>query len=158
MKKILKWGGIIIGVILVIGIIASIFSPDGKKNFEAGREAGLGQNANQNAETEKDQEAIDLVAGSITSNELNLDSAKLLTKDNPKGEGTFVYYPDTRFSGVERFVIWLVLDGKGYALNSPSKTAAPDLKWAREADEGVWEKTGLDKYQAAEAIEIVFTK
>ncbi len=62
----------------------------------------------------------------------------LRTKPNPRGQGTFVYHPTTRFVGVERHLLWLVLDGKAYALNGASKDITPTLPWPREAEDTVW--------------------
>ena len=53
----------------------------------------------------------------------------------------------------------MVVDSKAFALNSPSKMVTPSLPWARQADDAVWNKTGIDKYLGAtQAIEIVFGK
>ena len=103
--------------------------------------------------------AVRLVSGSVESNKLNVTSSDLRAKKNPKGDGVFVYVPQTRFSGVERYVIWLVVDAKGYALNSPSKMVTPSLPWPRDADEATWNKTGINKFNgASEAIDILFGK
>lgn len=49
------------------------------------------------------------------------------------GAGCFVYDPRTRFSGVQRNLVWLALDdSRAYALNSPSKMVTPGLKWPRD--------------------------
>jgi hypothetical protein len=103
--------------------------------------------------------AVDLVGNAIDpNNELKIKVSDLKTKGNPKGEGTFVYVSKTSFSGVERFILWLVINDQAYKLNSPSSMVTPSLLWPREAEEGVWEKTGLNKYTATGAIEIVFGK
>lgn len=103
--------------------------------------------------------AIRLVSASIESNKLNVTSNDLKAKKNPKGDGVFVYVPQTRFSGAERYVIWMVVDSKAYALNSPSKMVTPSLPWPRDADDTMWNKTGINKYNgASEAIEILFGK
>jgi hypothetical protein len=65
----------------------------------------------------------------------------------------------TRFVGIERYVIWMVVDSKGYALNSPSKMVTPSLLWSRDADEKPWNRTGINKFNgASEAIDILFGK
>ena len=75
---------------------------------------------------------------------------------NPKGEGTFVYVPQTRYLGVERYVIWLVIENRAFALNGATKTITPSLPWPREAPDDLWQRTGLEKFSATEAIQIVF--
>jgi hypothetical protein len=60
--------------------------------------------------------AIDVVAASLGPNELGVDASALKTLPNPKGEGTFVYVPETRLNGVERKVVWLVIDNQAYPL------------------------------------------
>lgn len=102
------------------------------------------------------QEAINVVANELDTNVLNIRIEDLLSKENPKGEGVFVYVEQTRFSGVERYIIWLVLDGTAYALNGATKDVVPSFLWPREAPEDTWSRTNLDMYQATEAIEIVF--
>lgn len=65
--------------------------------------------------------------------------------------------PRTWFLGVERYVIWMVIGGNVYPLNSPSKMVSPSLPWPREALEATWKKTNLSPYSAAsDAIEIIF--
>jgi hypothetical protein len=81
----------------------------------------------------------------------------LRSRPNPKGDGTFVYVPKTRFYGVERKVVWLVIDNQAYPLNGATRgTVTPRLAWPREAPAAVWQRTGLDPYWAAEANGIVF--
>lgn len=77
---------------------------------------------------------------------------------NPDGEGVLVYVPRTRFWGVERKLVWLVIDGQAFPLNGASATVTPSLPWPREAPEGVWKKTGLDPYQATKTIELLWGK
>jgi len=100
--------------------------------------------------------SIQVVAGAIGSNKLNITLSDLQEKPNPKGEGIFVYVPQTQFNGVERFVIWMVIDGQAYPLNGATKDVTPSLIWPREAPESVWQTTGISPYVATEAIEIVF--
>lgn len=89
-------------------------------------------------------------------NKLRVAGWEFRTKPNPKGAGVFVYDPRTRFHGVERYLIWLVVNDDAYPLNGASKNLTPSLKWPREAAPEVWKTTGLDPYSASEAIKIVF--
>ena len=100
--------------------------------------------------------AIFIVSSHLEGNLLGVSEDQLLAMENPKGSGILVYVPETRFSGVERFILWLVLDGTGYPLNGATKDVTPDLPWPRDAPEDVWSQTQLDPFQATEAIEIVF--
>lgn len=101
--------------------------------------------------------AIQAVADNLPSNNLlDIQVEDLKGMENPNGEGIFVYVEETRFSGVERFILWLVIDGIPYPVNGATKDVTPDLPWPREAAEGVWDRTGLSPYSATEAIEIVF--
>ena len=101
-------------------------------------------------------EATRTVAASLQTNKLGIEAGDLQSKDNPRGEGSFVYVDRTRFSGTERYIIWLVLDGNAYPLNGATKNITPFLPWPREVNAGTWSRTGLDQYIATEAIEIVF--
>jgi hypothetical protein len=49
--------------------------------------------------------AINVVAASLGTNKLGIEASALRSRPNPKGDGTFVYVPQTRFYGVERKVI-----------------------------------------------------
>lgn len=118
-------------------------------------------NSNASSKTDVDQKfdqnAISLVGKAIEQNKFNVTAKDLATKKNPKGEGTFVFVPQTNFSGVERYIIWMVVESKAYALNSPSKMVTPSLPWPREGDDAIWTTTGIDKFSgASEAIKIIF--
>ena len=89
-------------------------------------------------------------------NQLGIEASHLSETPNPKGEGTFVYVPQTRYSGVERYVIWLVIEDRAFALNGVTKNITPSLPWPREAPDDLWQRTGLEKFSATEAIQIVF--
>ena len=112
-----------------------------------------------NTQTEDDHYARGIVIQALTMpNNLGVGGREFRTKLNPKGEGVFVHDPRTRFSGVKRNLIWLVIDDTAYPLNGPSKMLTPSLRWPRETDEAIWRTTGLSPYMATEAIEIVFGK
>ena len=105
-------------------------------------------------------QAVQVVANHIGGeNKLNIDSGDLRGMENPRGEGAIVYVPQTRFYGVQRYVVWVVADEKAFALNSPSKMTTPSLPWPREAHYTTWSKTGFDTYgSASEVIDIVFER
>ena len=102
--------------------------------------------------------SMQVVASALGSNELGITASDLREKPNPKGDGVFVFVPQTRFSGVERFVIWMVIDGEAYPLNGATKNVTPKLKWPREASDSIWQRTNIDRFLATEAIKIVFGK
>jgi hypothetical protein len=104
----------------------------------------------------EDQYARALVIQEVVPNKLSVGGREFKTKPNNKGEGIFVYDPRTVFNGVQRNLIWLVIEDEAYPLNGPSKMITPGLKWPREADPNVWKKTGLDPFAASEAIDMVF--
>ena len=103
-------------------------------------------------------QATEVVKASLGVNEFKVTESDLRAIKNRKGGGVFVYVPKTRFKGVERFILWMVIDGNAYALNGATKNITPDLPWPRKAPEKTWDKTGLDKYMATEAIKLVFGK
>lgn len=100
--------------------------------------------------------SVQVVASALGNNKLGVSPSDLRTKTNPKGKGTFVYVEETRLSGVERKLIWLVLDGKGFPLNGATKDVTPSLPWPREADQELWQATGLDPFMPTEAVQIIF--
>ena len=99
-----------------------------------------------------------IVIQSVEPNKLKVGGREFKTMNNPKGEGVFVYDPRTKFNGVKRYLIWMVISDEAYPLNGPSKMITPSLKWPREADSEVWKSTGLSPYSTTEAIDIVFGK
>lgn len=102
-------------------------------------------------------DAIDLVARDISANKLEIHAADLVARKNPTGEGTFVYVPRTRFEGVERHIVWIVVDDKAYAVTGPAKMITPDLPSPMQASESMWSRTGLSSVHAEEdAVKILF--
>ena len=101
-------------------------------------------------------EAVASISTVLGANNLGIDPSDLRKKANPKGDGVFVYVPQTRFSGVERYVLWMVIDGRAYPLNGATKDITPTLQWPRDAPDDRWKRTGLSPFSATEAIEIVF--
>jgi len=100
--------------------------------------------------------AVQSVASALANNKLGVAASDLRAKPNPKGKGTFVYVQQTWFFGVERKLVWLVLDGKAFAINGASKGVTPSLPFPREAPTAKWKETGLDPLAATEALRIVF--
>ena len=77
---------------------------------------------------------IRVVAQHLAGNKLGIKAEDLRSVPNPRGQGTFVYSPHTRFDGVERNVIWLVLDEQAFPLNGATKgSVTPSLPWPRNA-------------------------
>lgn len=108
--------------------------------------------------SESQQDAVDAVTAAFDlDNKLGVRLDDLRVKDNPNGEGSIVYVERTNFFGLERYVVWMVVDSSAFALNSPSQMVTPSLPWPREAKDGVWEKTGIDKFSgASEVIKMIF--
>jgi hypothetical protein len=105
------------------------------------------------------RDPIDLIASKMASTELDIAAHDLRARKNPTGKGTLVYVPRTQFHGVERHVIWIVVEGKAFALTAPAKMATPDLPMARDADDTTWTKTGIDKLNSErDAVKIVFER
>lgn len=98
--------------------------------------------------------AIDLVAAAIVPAHERppafglVFSRDLEAIDNPLGAGVVVFHPEKRHGGVESPLIWVVVDGRAYATNSPSKQVTPSLAWPREAG-AAWDETGLDPHSPA---------
>ena len=99
---------------------------------------------------------VGVVSRDLETNSLGIESSQLREIPNTNGQGVFVYSPQTSYQGVQRYVIWLVIEEIAFPLNGATKNITPSLPWPREAPEGVWERTGLDMFNASEAIEIVF--
>lgn len=109
-----------------------------------------------NVNSKDDHYARGIVIQALEPNKLGVGGAEFRTKPNIKGDGVFVYDPRTRFHGVARYFIWLVIEDDAYPLNGPSKMLTPSLKWPREEKPSIWKRTGLDPFMAEEAINMVF--
>jgi len=78
-------------------------------------------------------EARALVIRHVEPNKLGVGGREFRVKKHPGEEGAFVYDPRTRFSGVERFLVWWVVStDRAYPLNGPSKGVTPSLPWPRD--------------------------
>ena len=97
--------------------------------------------------------SVATVAKALRRNELGIEAESLSIRGNPNGRGVFVYSAQTRFAGVERYIIWLVLDGMAYPINGATKGVTPSLPWPRECDPAQWATTGLYAYSATEALQ-----
>ena len=107
--------------------------------------------------SQEESAAVSAIAPHLSSNSLGIEPSDLRETGNPRGSGTFVYVPQTRFYGVERFILWLVIDGAPFPLNGATKNVTPNLPWLRDAPESVWGLTGLGQYNSAsEGLGIVF--
>lgn len=152
-----KWSVLFVGFVMTLG--CNIPSNKSSRRSQSNNNTPSPSVSMESVQQSAEVSAVRLVSAAIESNKLNVTPNDLKSKKNPKGDGVFVYVPQTRYSGVERYVIWMSVDSKAYALNSPSKMVTPSLPWPRDADETTWNKTGINKYNgASEAIEIVFRK
>ena len=102
--------------------------------------------------------AAELIGQHMTGvNPWRLSAADLVVVDNPNGAGEIVYIRQVQERlGQPVNLLWVVVAGRGYAVNGPSKNMTPELQWPREAPDRVWETTGLDKYSATDTIRLVF--
>lgn len=163
-----RWWAITIFVLIGLSIIGSLVPDDNSsstdiptetntQNTQQNNEEVTQTESNQNINEENYQSAIVVVGEELTGlPDLNIKSEDLEAIDNPKGEGVFVYVPKTDFYGVERFFLWLYIENNAYAINGATKDLTPDLSFPRDAKSETWDKTGLNKYSATEAIDIVF--
>jgi len=160
--EMVKRSALLVGILIVFlgcGIQSNLNNSPSNRSHSNLNASSPGVATESTQQSSEEASAIMLVSASIESNKIDVTSNDLRAKKNPKGDGIFVYVPKTRYSGVERYVIWMVVDSKAFALNSPSKMVTPSLPWPRETDDVTWSKTGINKYNSAsEAIEILFGK
>lgn len=141
-----KWWAITLFIIIGLLIIGSLI-PDNKTS----------PNTQRSSPQPETHNAIAVVSPELTGlPDLNIEKDDLSFMENPIGEGTFVYVPQTDFYGVERLFLWMVIDNEAYAINGATKDLTPNLGFPRDANEEIWKKTGLNKYDASEAVGIVF--
>lgn len=121
----------------------------GSPDLATGRERANSDDAQSANEAFAHAEARASVIMNVQPNKLKVGGREFRVKRNPVGKGSFVYDPRTRFSGVERFLVWWVPEeGKVYPLNSPSKMVTSELPWPRE--------DGIDAPSTAAVIDYVF--
>ncbi|MFH1300972.1 MAG: hypothetical protein ABIK07_07905 [Planctomycetota bacterium] len=72
----------------------------------------------------------------------SVKAAELRTRDNPSGDGTFVWVEQSLLHDSTKVLAWLVVDGTPYALNRDSKTLTR-TPWPNDAPGDVWKRTGL---------------
>ena len=95
-------------------------------------------------------DARSVIAEYLPGNKFGLEHEDLHEWPNPHGRGVFVSVPEMRVGGVARIFVWFVIGGEAVALNGPSKTATPGLRWPREASFRIWDGTGLSAANATE--------
>ena len=89
-----------------------------------------------------------------TEIKLNPEDFKYL--ENPVGEGIFIYEPETRFFGVERFFIWVYLNNNIYVVNGATRGVTPNILVARDVPSEEWDSTNISPYSATDLIEYIF--
>jgi hypothetical protein len=100
---------------------------------------------------------LDMVGAVLTPNPLGLTVKDLVARKNPNGEGTFVYAPRVMGAPAERRVVWMVLDGRVYAINHAATVLTPSFATPATVDDVLWARTGLNRLNAEqEAVRIVF--
>ena len=100
---------------------------------------------------------LDLVGAMLTPNPMGYTVKDLVARKNPNGEGTFVYAPRVMGAPPERRVVWLVLDGRVYAVNGAASVLTPSFATPAIVDDTLWARTGFNRLNAEqEAVRIVF--
>jgi hypothetical protein len=123
----------------------------GADDLESARNRASSDDARTVAEALAHGMARAFVISKIEPNKLKVGGAEFRVKRNPAGNGCFVYDPRTSFSGVERKLVWWVVnENTAYAVNAPSKLITPAMKWPRE--------DGLFSPSSPEIVDMVFEK
>ena len=79
---------------------------------------------------------VSVVSPLIAGNRLNVEAKQLHSRENPFGDGFFVYIP-------ERYFIWFVKGQKAVKLNGRTNNLTPALPFPSEASYKFWRGTGL---------------
>lgn len=146
-KSFFKYGTVFLFALMVIQTVVVTIEEDKKKDSALLALEQAKENAKKYV---TDSKILNIIREKISiSNQLGIDANDLKAIENPKGKGFIVFHPDSKFNGVLRNLIWVVIDGTGYAVNGPSKNMTPALKWPREAPASSWKETGLNPFTAA---------
>ena len=145
------------------GVSAEVaFTADGKKTaiislsgFSAALDAATvvtKSSATASVTPQTDTQAVNEVERHLTKNVFGVTRSSLKPVKNPKGQGYFVYVPETRFPGIEyeRKFIWFVGNGATLRLNGATSILTPDLPWPRDVDWKVFEGAGVDQSNITE--------
>jgi hypothetical protein len=105
-----------------------------------------------------DQEIINKISSELAYNqtEIELNPKHFKYLENPVGEGIFIYEPETRFFGVERFFIWIYLNDNLYVLNGATRNVTPNIPVARDVPSEIWGLTNISPYSATDLIGFIF--
>lgn len=164
------WSKILLGVVLFSAMVALDPYKKQHEQTHTPEASTVQQNSATFAESEVTEESVnsdledarERIAINIdTNNKLGVSRSDLEVIDNPKGDGYIVYVPETRFSGIERYLIWVVVDDKAYKTNSPSNMVTPDLPWSTgnrdpNINDPEWQKTGLSSNPVSELKSLIF--
>ena len=100
---------------------------------------------------------IQLVGRLIKTTAFGITIGDLKQKPNPRGKGTFVFVPQTRFWGMERFFIWFVNGRHASKLSGATNKLTPNLPFPRHADYEIWKDSGLKSSEATSfGLKVVF--
>ena len=105
-----------------------------------------------------DQDIINKISSDLAYNqtEIELNPGDFKYLENPVGEGIFIYEPETRFFGVERFFIWVYLDNNIYVVNGATRGVTPNFPVACDVPYEVWKLTKLSPYSAVDLIGYIY--
>lgn len=83
----------------------------------------------------------------LVGNRFNVSDLDLRVKNNPYGDGVFVYVPKTRYFdfGVKRLFLWFVKNNKALKLNGATHHLTPSLSFPQSASLHFWDGTGLNE-------------
>ena len=79
-----------------------------------------------------------------------------LFAENTVGDGVFIYEPETRFFGVERYFVWVVLDNHIILINGATKNMTPNLPYSREVPSELWNRTNLNTSSTSQILGFLF--
>ena len=81
----------------------------------------------------------------LVGNRFNVSDLDLRVKNNPYGDGAFVYVPKTRYFGVKRLFLWFVKNNKALKLNGATHNLTPSLSFPHSYSLDYWDGTGLNE-------------
>ena len=104
------------------------------------------------------KDVVEKISSELNYNEteIKLNPEDFQYLENPIGEGIFIYEPETKFFGVERYFIWVYLNNNIYVVNGATRGVTPNILVARDVPAEVWDPTNLSSYSATKLIEYIF--
>ena len=150
----------LLSIVITLTLLSCVCSSTtGDQEDSANSPIDVQNRTNTNSEIEEEiDNAIETITQELQYNttEIVLKPENFLFAENPVGDGVFIYEPETRFFGVERYFVWVVLDNHIILINGATKNMTPNLPYSREVPSELWNRTNLNTSSTSQILGFLF--